>query len=158
MKFSSHNMRYHYLLSVSEAKSLGVLRPIVGWFEALGDYTSTPYLYVPPRPQPYPHQKQLEKATIAVVTSLVCSLLGTPRAHSGLCQFLSQCVEKWYLALGVFSHVVPSSRSPMAGTSWANPRERLTRGHLRSTAALGAGNFFLHFTTLAPHTLSVCGR
>lgn len=87
----------------------------------------------------------------AMVTSLVCSLLGTLRTHSGLCQFLGQCVEKWHWAFGVSNEVVPPS--------WAHPTERLIMGHLQSTAALRVGRFFfLQFTVLAPHSLSICGR
>lgn len=107
------------------------------------------FLYV--LTHPYQHQKQLDKATTAIVTSLVCSLIGTPRIHSGLCQFLGQCVEKWHWAFGVSNEVVPPS--------WAHPTERLIVGHLQSTAALGVGSFFfLQFTVLAPHSLSICGR
>lgn len=62
MKYSPHNVRhrYHYLLSDKGAKKLGVYGCTAGW---------TTY---PPRvlrPQPCQHQKQLDKATTAVVTS-----------------------------------------------------------------------------------------
>lgn len=118
MRFSSHNVRYHYLLSVKEAKRLGVLWPIAGWFKALWDYISIPQFSVPPCLHPYQHQKQLVKAPAAIATSSVCSLLGTPR--------ISQCIEKWHWALRVFKDAVPPSRLPMAGARWAGPRARQT--------------------------------
>lgn len=87
MKFSSHNVRYHYLLSVKGAKRLGVLWPIAGWFKALWDYKPTPSFSVPPCPHPYQHQKQLDKAPAAMVTSSVCSLVDTPRIIQAYANF-----------------------------------------------------------------------
>lgn len=67
MKFSTRNVRYHYLPSDKEAKRLGIPWTYAGWFKAsLGLHTLS---LSSPCPHPYQHQNQLEKATTVIATS-----------------------------------------------------------------------------------------